>query len=996
MAFDADQLGDALGAGRTLAPEAVGSQVLLMSAISIVTVLLFNFLRPKNKIIYEPKVKYHVGSKPPPRISSSFFGWLSPLMHTKEPELLDKIGLDAVAFLRFIRLLRWFFAGTTVLTCGVLIPINYLYNRAHVKPRRRDILSMLTIRDVKGPQLYAHVAISYLITFLLIGLVYYHWKQMVRLRHEWFRSPEHIQSFYARTLSIMHVPKKCQSDAGLRTILESVKMPYPVTAVHIGRKVGKLPELIEYHNQTVRDFESLLVKYLKGGRIGRKRPTIRVGGCCGLGGQKKDAIDFYTAKLTRTEAAVQEYRAHIDSHKAEKYGFASLAAVPYAHTAAKMLASKHPKGTTIELAPNPKDIIWENMNKTDAAIARKRLVGFWWLAVLCFFSLIPLFVVAILANIDAFRATGYLKFLDSWSDDSPITFAIVSGVLPPAVAGLFTFFLPRIMRWLSQYMGALTHARLDRAVVARFFAFLVISQLIVFTLIGVVFNSVAEIVAQIGHGQSATTILKSLDKLPGTIHKTYINQTSYWLKWFPMRGFLVVFDLAQILNLLWISIKTRMFGRTPRDIREWTQPSDFEYAIYYANLVSATTYLRVVYKILTQSCFKLFMAAVGLLFAPLAPLLALAAAIVFWMSSWVYKYQLMFVFVSKVETGGRIWNVVINRLLFSAILMQLLMVLTIGLQDKFHSLKWLSTVPPILIIIAFKFYIKHKFGSKFRYYIPTAEEFSEAKVHSARADVRGHRLEHRFGHPSLHSELFTPMLHAKMMPLLREVYKGRISETEQGALKEYGGQKTEVQVVEGIRVAAIQQQDLEYDPVLYQRDRGELDWDRQSMASTNVLSMTEATSSIYSKTPYTPNAGLPAGYGYDTYLATGPTPSPNPSSMPTTPPPQHSRQSTGYFEQQRPLSMPSTVAPNTNTTSWYSEQGPSDEQYLQQNSFVHQQMDMPPPTQAPYMPGPQVQPNMPFGGAGQGPPPPPGPPSGAMPSQYSPYPPQGPYPGYQS
>ena len=46
------------------------------------------------------------------------------------------------------------------------------------------------------------------------------------------------------------------------------------------------------------------------------------------------------------------------------------------------------------------------------------------------------------------------------------------------------------------------------------------------------------------------------------------------------------------------------------------------------------------------------MAAVGLFFAPLAPLVAVAAAIIFWISSWVYKYQLMFVFVSRVETGG--------------------------------------------------------------------------------------------------------------------------------------------------------------------------------------------------------------------------------------------------------------------------------------------------------------------------------------------------------
>lgn len=46
------------------------------------------------------------------------------------------------------------------------------------------------------------------------------------------------------------------------------------------------------------------------------------------------------------------------------------------------------------------------------------------------------------------------------------------------------------------------------------------------------------------------------------------------------------------------------------------------------------------------------MATVGLFFAPIAPLVSVAAMVVFWISSWVYKYQLMFVFVSQVETGG--------------------------------------------------------------------------------------------------------------------------------------------------------------------------------------------------------------------------------------------------------------------------------------------------------------------------------------------------------
>lgn len=51
-------------------------------------------------MVYEPKVKYHEGDKSPPKISSGFFSWVSPLIHVKEGELLEKVGLDAVTFLR--------------------------------------------------------------------------------------------------------------------------------------------------------------------------------------------------------------------------------------------------------------------------------------------------------------------------------------------------------------------------------------------------------------------------------------------------------------------------------------------------------------------------------------------------------------------------------------------------------------------------------------------------------------------------------------------------------------------------------------------------------------------------------------------------------------------------------------------------------------------------------------------------------------------------------
>ncbi|KAF8583815.1 DUF221-domain-containing protein [Ramaria rubella] len=849
-----DQVGDLINEAnqRTIGPAGVGSNLALWSGVSLGTIILFNILRPRNRVVYQPKVKYHVGDKQPPPISNGVFAWIPPLIHSKEPYLLDKIGLDAVVFLRFLRLLRWLFLLIGFLTCAVLIPVNVTYNLANVPAKSRDVLTMLTIRDVRGPRLFVHIVAEYVITGLVMFFVYINWRAMIRLRHAYFRSPEYTESFYARTLIVQRVPKNLQSDEGLKSLFASLNVPYPATSVHISRRVGRLPELISYHNDAVRELEAVLVRYLKDGKVDGKRPTVTVGGFFGLGGTKKDAIDFYTNRIKNADRSIQEARSQIEASqgKAERYGFASMAAVPYAHIVAYTLRNKYPKGTRIESAPNPKDIIWENLNASDATLARKRTLGWIWLSVFAFFNTVPLFAISILANLNAIA--HYVPFLSKLANNHVYFFSLVSGVAPPSVSAIFGYFFPLIMRRLSKYQGAVTQSRLDRAVVARYFAFMIISQLIVFTLIGVVFNAGEQIVNQIGKA-SFQQIVHNLDKLPGTINSTYINQSSYWLTYFPLRGFLVVFDLAQLLKLVWTSIRTRLFGRTPRDIREWTQPPDFEYAVYYVNM--------------------LFMAAVGIIFAPLAPLVAAMACIVFWVSSIVYKYQLMFVFVTRVESGGRLWNVVINRLLISVIFMQCLMALTIGLQLGWSTFEWVATLPPIIIVMIFKFYLSRTFKTKFRYYIPDESEIAGSKVHSERADNKGNRLANRFGHPALHAELFTPMLHARMMHLLPEIYQGRLS-TQETKLDEYGGQKLNAQVTpEGVKIASVDQRDLEYDPALYQRDRGELDWDQRSMASTQFLS--NAGSSLHaSKSGFFANNGrdspAPQVPGYDQYMTKGP------------------------------------------------------------------------------------------------------------------------------
>lgn len=71
------------------------------------------------------------------------------------------------------------------------------------------------------------------------------------------------------------------------------KIASSIQNASIGRDLKDYPGLIEDYNDTIKDFEAVLVKYLKGGKEAKKRPRIRRGGFLGMGGTKVDAIEYY-------------------------------------------------------------------------------------------------------------------------------------------------------------------------------------------------------------------------------------------------------------------------------------------------------------------------------------------------------------------------------------------------------------------------------------------------------------------------------------------------------------------------------------------------------------------------------------------------------------------------------------------------------------------------------------------------------------------------------
>jgi Late exocytosis, associated with Golgi transport len=107
------------------------------AVISTIVFIAFSVLRPRHNIVYAPKLKYASEKRAPPAIDDGIFSWMKPVWQCSDEYLLDRIGLDAVVFLRFWRMCRNIFIclgiGSAVLIpFNVIVGLKTVYGQANV------------------------------------------------------------------------------------------------------------------------------------------------------------------------------------------------------------------------------------------------------------------------------------------------------------------------------------------------------------------------------------------------------------------------------------------------------------------------------------------------------------------------------------------------------------------------------------------------------------------------------------------------------------------------------------------------------------------------------------------------------------------------------------------------------------------------------------------------------------------------------------------------
>ncbi|KAI9734510.1 MAG: hypothetical protein M1834_002110 [Cirrosporium novae-zelandiae] len=722
--------------------------------VSLLIGLAFSFIRPYHNVVYAPKLKHADDKHAPPPLGRGVFSWVKPLYTTKEQEVISKAGLDAAIFLRFTKMLRNLFLIMTIFGCGIMIPINIINNENFESSYSTSIsngnLLLMTPLNVWGTALWSHVVCSWLFDICVMGLLWWNYRSVKRLRKQHFESPEYQRSLHARTLMITEIPKSHRTDEGILRIADEVNPTSGVPRAVIGRNVKELPELIEQHDETVRELEAVLSKYLKKpDNLPATRPTTKVRRGVRKG-QQVDAIEFLTEQISQLEARIKDTRETIDKRNAMPYGFASWGRIIDAHAVAFNARRKHPQGTTIVLATRPNDLIWDNLSLTTKNRRWKRFVTGIWVALLTIVWIVPNALIAVfLANLNNLGSVW--QAFQTQLNANPKTWAAVQGVLSPAITSLIYLLLPIIFRRLAIRSGDMTKTNREKHVLHQLYAFFVFNNLIVFSLFSAIWQFVSAVINARDNDQDVFEALKDGDIFT-KIMTTLCTVSPFWITWLLQRNLGAAADLAQLFGLTRAWFARTFMHPTPRQWIEWTAPPPFDYAPYYN--------------------YFLFYATVALCFATLQPIVLPVTALYFSFDSVLKKYILLYVCVTKTESGGQFWRHLFNRMLFAILLANCIVALIITPRATWSMLFALLPLP--ILILGFKWYCVKTFDAGCKYY-----NKADIVEDSERTASKGSsKIATRFGHPGLYKPLITPMVHAKAQHVLGQVYRGRLDAGE--------------------------------------------------------------------------------------------------------------------------------------------------------------------------------------------------------------------------
>ncbi|KAK8120213.1 hypothetical protein PG999_004333 [Apiospora kogelbergensis] len=699
---------------------------------AVLCAVLFCLLRPHNKTIYAPRLK-HIsdGKRVPPAISNGVFGWVQPVVKTRDQALVEKIGQDATVFLHFTAMCRNITIFLSIIGCGVYIPLNIVENSKN--------------RSSDGSNTFMKFAPLFCRREGMLGIC----RHLACLRHsrircEYFESSEYQNKAFSRTLMVTDIPDRYRTDAGIVELVRPFATSRDLSGT-IAHSLKELPELIETYEGAVRALEAVLSKYSRHPKtLPAKRPTCkaRAGDDTSFApGANVDAIEYLVARTRRLSAKIHEMRNATVDKEVLPYGFATCPNMEQAHELAYAARKQHPHGSKIQLAPGPNDVIWKNLSLPKETRRWRVFMGHVAVSALVAVWTVPNALIAVFLA-DLSKLGAIWPTFQAELERHPRTWGAIQGILAPLVTTLFYLLLPTIFRRLSIYAGDLSKTERERGVARKLYVFFIFNNLIVFSF----FSAGWKYAAAVIRAQSNRNLWAAIkDTQPfENLMGAFCDVSPFWLNYLLQRNLGAALDVSQLVKLGRDWLSRRLLNLTPRELLELTAPPPFDYASHYNNF--------------------LFYVTIALVFAPFQPLVLPVTAFYFTTDSYLKKYLLMYVFVTKHESGGGFWGFIVNRVLAATLLSNV--VATMFVVARRESYVQIIFMAPLFAILGgFKYLCIKTFDDDQCFYSKRGKKVSDDAVMEKRNDES---VDVRFGHPALYSKLIVPMVSTRAPGILRD------------------------------------------------------------------------------------------------------------------------------------------------------------------------------------------------------------------------------------
>ena len=203
-------------------------------------------------------------TKAPPK---GLWEWVLPIFHTSNSDFIQKCGLDAYFFLRYMRTLLKIFIPLAFLILPILLPMNAVHGRGSRfatgiysdKAEWTDVNGMDTlgwgnVRPTNNNRYWVHLILAVIVVVYTCFVFFDELRGYIRLRQAYLTSPQHRLRASATTVLVTAIPMKWCTFEALNGLYDV--FPGGIRNIWINHNFDELNDKVKLRDKLARSLES--------------------------------------------------------------------------------------------------------------------------------------------------------------------------------------------------------------------------------------------------------------------------------------------------------------------------------------------------------------------------------------------------------------------------------------------------------------------------------------------------------------------------------------------------------------------------------------------------------------------------------------------------------------------------------------------------------------------------------------------------------------------